>query len=635
MIRPLRRLLPILVVCLGICFLAPPTAAKGSLAKVEREFEKAIQKVTPTTVVCLPAGIDPRLVPQASSGVIISRKGWILSDGDVGIWFDVPKGERPSPKHVRRKDELEIRIMDKSGRGFQSYKAVVVRRTRELDSTLIKLEKAPSGLKSLAAGNSDDLQVGDFGFVMGNSFGLAQEAAPTLTAGIVSSLVPFDAAAAKVGQGGAFRHLYTSAAVNPGVNGGPFVDVYGRLVGTISSSVLFGGRKADDPELAYSYLGKVVPIERLKANYKDLPDYDELFPDKDKKVRPGDAASLATVFHHTAKRSYGAVVSLRFKRKTALGLMEPAPPRGRPVDIPRYLGPVSGVLISQDGFILTSLYNLANISTRLRWWPAPDNAKVRNAVEAIEQVDVFLPDGRGLPAKVVSYHEGLGLALLQIEGAEAKEAAGGGVKPYDLLEPVAPERFQSGNFVLALGNPFGEARLPDPLLTVGVLSKQHADDAVDRWAGQWQTDAGVTDGNCGGAAVDLHGRLFGILNIWTSTRHGRNSGIGFIIPWSQIEPVLGEMKRGRSFRLPFFGISWAKVSGADSTILDTVDKAAAAGQAGLRKGDRILSIDGTDTNTPEDVRKALHGRYCEDEVLLKIDRGGTQMDVKVVLGSRE
>jgi len=618
--------------------------AKGSLSKVEIEFERVIHKVTPTTVVCIPAGVDPKLVRSVSSGVVVSRKGYVLSDGDVGVWYDLKKGQkRPAEKDVRRADDLEIRIADATGKGFKSYKARVIKRDRELDSSLIKMEKPPSGLKYLDAGNSDDLQVGDFAFVMGNSFGLAAEAAPTLTAGLIASLVPQEDATA----GGKWRHLYTSAAVNPGVNGGPLVDVYGRLVGTISSAVLWGGKKPDDPELAYAYMGKVVPVERIKACYKELSVYAEVFPEK-RKRKPGksESAALAMVFHHTGHKAYRALVSLEFERKEPLDLRELGQ-RG-PVKIPRYLGPVSGVLVSQDGYVLTSLYNLANITTLAssRRWPPkgepPAEVKVSHGVAGIEGVTVYLPDGRAADAKLVSYHEGLGLALLQadmtVKSADktGETVSGGTVTSYELLEPVQTKTCKSGRLLLALGNPFGKQRLDDPLLTAGILGKQHAEDATDPWAGQWQTDAGVTDGNCGGAAVDLHGRLYGILTIWTSTRHGRNSGIGFVIPWSQIEPALGEMKRGRSFRRPLIGIRYAlPIQGVESTVLLEVIDGTAAKKVGLKVKDEIVAVDGASVRTPGDVRRAMSGKWADDEVLLRILRDGKELDVKIVLGSRD
>ena len=77
------------------------------------------------------------------------------------------------------------------------------------------------------------------------------------------------------------------------------------------------------------------------------------------------------------------------------------------------------------------------------------------------------------------------------------------------------------------GDPSGSKSLIDPLLTMGILSKVHADTAAAPWRGMWQTDAGAIDGNVGGAAVDLEGRLLGMLTFWDPARHGRNSGIAF------------------------------------------------------------------------------------------------------------
>ena len=56
--------------------------------------------------------------------------------------------------------------------------------------------------------------------------------------------------------------------------------------------------------------------------------------------------------------------------------------------------------------------------------------------------------------------------------------------------------------------------------------------------------------------MDLEGRLIGILHIWNPGQHGRNSGIGFLIPWDRVLTVLEEMKGGRTFARPLLGISW-------------------------------------------------------------------------------
>ncbi|MDF1700061.1 MAG: trypsin-like peptidase domain-containing protein, partial [Planctomycetota bacterium] len=277
---------------------APNAGAKGSISKVEDEFERAIGKVTPATCVCLPWGSPANRIIGGSSGVIMSRKGLVLSDGDVGIHLDRARGKGVKVK-PEWSEEVEIRLPNLKGKGFRSFKARVIRRDRELDSTLLRIEKAPSSLKFLVAGNSDELKVGDFTFAMGNSFGLAAEAPPTLTAGVVASLTP-----GTQKKDSLYEHIYTSAAVNQGVNGGPLVDIHGHLIGTISSAVglVMKDVKQDDPQLAYAYFGKVVPIERLRAHYADLPEAKELFPQgKHKDPKLGESGALAHVFHTTAR----------------------------------------------------------------------------------------------------------------------------------------------------------------------------------------------------------------------------------------------------------------------------------------------------------------------------------------------
>jgi len=226
-----------------LAFGAAPAAGKGSLSSVETEFKKAIQRVTPATVVCRPWGVDPRKVRTGTSGVIMSRKGLVLSDGDVGLYFDIPPGKKFKPAYIKRADLIEIRIPNLKGKGFRSFKARVLRRDRKLDTTLLRMEKPPSNMKFLRPGDSEGLKVGDFAFAMGDSFGHAEEAPPTLTGGVISSLVP-----AADASSGRWSYIYTSAAVNPGVNGGPLVDIHGRLVGTISNSVpLVGSGGVGEP----------------------------------------------------------------------------------------------------------------------------------------------------------------------------------------------------------------------------------------------------------------------------------------------------------------------------------------------------------------------------------------------------
>ncbi len=463
--------------------LRPAPVQADALTDIENEFEKAIRKVSPSTVVCMPAGIKASQTqrPSSSSGIIISRKGYVLSDGDVGVWTEITgKGkDRKAKRHDS--DNIEIRLPDLKGRGSRSYAAKVLVRDRKYDTSLIRITKVPTGLKHLAVGNSDKLQVGDFAFSMGDSFGLAAEAPPTLTAGLVSGFVP-----AKDKSEGLHELLYTSAAVNVGVNGGPLVDIEGRLIGVISGPESPWDSKTRDANRPFQFLGRVVPIQRLRAFYAKIPEAEGIFDDASgDRARSRKAAILETVFHETGKRAHRALVSLEIKRKGDTPYKNVfVAARGRLTRLQRYSGPVSGILISNDGYILTSIYNIADTVGIVNGLPAnaPAEAKFAHGLELITKIVAHMPDGRAVEAEIVGRHDGIGVVLLCTkaakEGSKDERAYG-----TSLLQPVPEDFYEAGRIVLSLAHPFGKERPDDPLLTYGILSKQHPSESTDRWAG--------------------------------------------------------------------------------------------------------------------------------------------------------
>lgn len=613
----------------------PPAHGKGGLGSVEAEFERAIARVSPCTVALVPRGVKPERIPGTSSGVVVSRSGLVLSDKDVGYHFDSDPGPQNPNPGIRVTDEIEVRIPDLKGRGYAAYDAVVLRRLPDLDSSLLKIVKPPSGLKHLELGDSDGLKVGDFTFAMGNAFGASAEVPPTLTAGVISALVPAEREPASGGPAaGRYAHIYTSAAVNQGVNGGPLVDAGGLLVGTVSSLML-----PTDAANPFQFLGKVVPVARIRAVYAGVPEaagvFDAPLPGPS---RATESARLSEVFHATARRAGRAVASLEVKRRAPVNSLVPAGPGVAAT--PRYQGPVSGVVVSPKGHVLTSLYNLTNLGElsepawRLGLARLPEEAGLEGGLDAIESVQAHLADGRSGPASLVAWHEGLGLALFKAE------IEGG---PAPTLEPAPAAGFEAGRFALALGNPFGSARLPDPLLTVGILSKEHSADLrlpgqlsalKAPWAGMWQTDAGLADTNCGGAVVDLTGRLLGVAQVWTPSQHGRASGVGFVVPWSRIAPVLGALQAGRTFARALLGVTWVDADPLAPPVIATVIEGSSAARAGLQPGDRIQSIDGVALGAVGEAAERLRERWSGDEVTLGVDRGGRRLEVPVRLGRR-
>jgi S1-C subfamily serine protease len=178
---------------------------------------------------------------------------------------------------------------------------------------------------------------------------------------------------------------------------------------------------------------------------------------------------------------------------------------------------------------------------------------------------------------------------------------------------------------------------------VGVLSKKHADGARLHgpfaalrapWAGAWQTDAGVTDATCGGAALDLQGRLLGMLQIWSPIQHGRFSGIAFVEPWPAIEAVLPQLKEGRVYSAGFLGVEWRDGGASGPAVVGAVLERSAASAAGLAAGDVIAAVNGTPTLSVPDVAQALGGLWSGDEVVLSIERGKQRLELRAILGRR-
>ena len=611
--------------CLAGCLLlgAPSLAsASGALGAIETEFEKAIKNVSPATVVCFPEGVHPSKVPVQSSGVIVSRKGLVLSDGDAGIWFDIKgTGRRRRMGKPQHADKIEIRIPNLKGKGYRAIPAEVIHRDRKLDTSLIRMIKPPSGLKYVTPGSSDDLDVGEFVFAMGNSFGMAAEAPPTLTAGVLSALVPFDGSSAT----SRYQHLYVSAAINRGVNGGPVVDVSGRLIGTVSNMV--------PPKEAFQFLGKIVPIDRLREHYASHDAYDELFPKRKlrKSTKNRKAAAMELIYRTEAKRLHSSVVSIVTTRKKGGEIDRAAPGQGGVAKIPHHAGPCSGVLFDHDGHVVTSLYNLANVGTLVHptWTKnVPPQATVEAGIKGIESIEVVIYGERGASephsATLLGYQNSSNLAVLKIEGGLPV-----GAKPIKLAPTSA---YETGRFVMALGNPFGGQKMEAPLLTVGVLSKVHGDDVDPAWWGHWQTDAAVTDGNAGGALVDLEGRMLGMLTLWSPLMLGRNSGIGMVLPSSRIEPAVRALAAGKT--TPWLGVRWGWDDEATAIKVNSVLDDSPAFRGGLRQDDEIVRVFGKDVKNLDLTLRKVKSLWSDDILELSVRRDGKIQDLDVKLGSR-
>jgi len=588
--------------------LAPAALAGSELELIQKEFKTANEVGVPATVSVMPRDSEG----WPCSGVMVTRNGFVLSTLDAGrVW----KRGQPAPGTT---EFVKVRVPDVKTGTFAEYEGKIVKSLADVNSTLIKIEKPPSGgFKWLVPATADGLHVGSFTFAAGNSFDFGRESLPAMTAGVISAT-----SRRPRGESGAglYDALYTSAAVTPGVEGGPLLDVEGRLVGVIS------GSEQVTPDNPFQFLGRATPIDRLRAAYASVPEakaaFDEPIP-KSYPTKVAESAALETVIGRAASDAYPSVASLVVERAKPLNVV--AFTRKGPVPVPRYLGPCTAVVVSDDGFLLTSLYNLTNVGglLSLSYMTAlPPEARVSAGLQTISKITAHFSDGESAEAKIVATHEGLGVALLQIE-----------LKGRRALAPAADTAYVPGRFVVTVANPFGEKTAPDPLINFGIVSKRHPDDATSPWRGQLQIDAGGTDGNCGAAVVDVSGKFVGVMTIWDPISHGRNSGVAFVVPWDKIEKALPDLKAGKSFRLPRLGVAWSEADG--KLVIGDVAKDGPADKAGMKSGDVVVKVGVIDVKSTSDCLKALAPHCAGEHLAFLVARGGQAVTLDVELGARD
>ncbi len=251
-------------------------------------------------------------------------------------------------------------------------------------------------------------------------------------------------------------------------------------------------------------------------------------------------------------------------------------------------GPTTGVIVSEDGYIISSSFNFAS---------KPSSIVVR------------MPDGRPAAAKVVATDHSKMLTLLKIE---AKDLTAPQVAPKDSIKV--------GQWALALGRTYDNSL---PSVSVGIVV------AKDRiWGRAIQTDAKVSPVNYGGPLVNVKGEVMGVL-VPLSTRGGGeiagvewyDGGIGFAIPMADIHRVLDRLKAGEDLKAGLLGITFkaAGMLGGDP-VVDRVRVNSPADEAGLKEGDVIAKVDDHDIVRQADVKHALGNKYAGEEVTVTVKR---------------
>ena len=209
-----------------------------------------------------------------------------------------------------------------------------------------------------------------------------------------------------------------------------------------------------------------------------------------------------------------------------------------------------------------------------------------------------------------------------------------------MLELGDSDALEVGDFVIAIGNPFGVGQT----VTQGIVSAlARTQIGINDYGFFIQTDAAINPGNSGGALVDLDGKLVGI-NSAIYSRSGGNMGIGFAIPVNMVKGVVAAARHGgTTVKRPWLGATLQNVSKdiADSLGLERptgalvvdVAESGPAAEAGLKRGDVIAAIDGQSVDDAESVGFRLGVKPLGGAAKLAVLRNGRTLELPLKLAT--
>jgi serine protease DegQ len=267
----------------------------------------------------------------------------------------------------------------------------------------------------------------------------------------------------------------------------------------------------------------------------------------------------------------------------------------------------SGVIVSAKGYVLTN----------------------NHVIEEMDEIEVALADGRSLKAKVVGTDPETDLAVLKVD-ADALPAITFG----------APAGVQTGDVVLAIGNPLGVGQT----VTMGIVSAVGRTRlGINTYENFIQTDAAINVGNSGGALIDAEGNLIGI-NTAILSRSGGSIGIGFAIPATTAQTVLQQIIESGTVTRGFIGVEaretgdepgkGQKAAAGQGAFIARVVPDGPADRAGVRAGDVLTGINGKPILDPTSMLNVVAELPPGTEAQMKLRRGERDVDLKIVIGRR-
>ena len=268
----------------------------------------------------------------------------------------------------------------------------------------------------------------------------------------------------------------------------------------------------------------------------------------------------------------------------------------------------SGVLVSHDGYILTN----------------------HHVVEAADQIEVALADGRKTKAHIIGSDPETDLAVIKIDLGNNLPAITFG----------QPDQAQVGDIVLAVGNPFAVGQT----VTMGIVSalkRNHL--GLNAFENFIQTDAAINPGNSGGALVDVNGNLIGI-NSAIYSPNGGSLGIGFAVPVSIAKKIMEQIILTGSVTRGWIGVAVQeitpelaesfKLGKIQGVLISEVVRGGPADHAKVKAGDILLSVDGKPLIDSTSMLETVAALQPGKSAMLKLLRNQREISVQVKIGRR-
>jgi len=267
----------------------------------------------------------------------------------------------------------------------------------------------------------------------------------------------------------------------------------------------------------------------------------------------------------------------------------------------------SGVIVSASGFVITN----------------------HHVVEAADEIEVALADGKKLLAKVVGNDPETDLAVLRVSADNLPAITFG-----------SSDALKVGDVVLAIGNPFAVGQT----VTGGIVSALGRTGlGINTFENFIQTDAAINPGNSGGALIDAGGNLVGI-NTAIFSRSGGSMGIGFAIPVSTAKMVLEQIVKSGSVTRGWIGVEVQEITPAISesfklgvqrgALIANVLRGGPADRAGVRQGDVLTEVEGKPVADPSAMLNLIAALQPGAPAKMKLKRQGQEVEATVNVGRR-